>query len=53
VESIDCLSKISLNRFASTVYPLAGELKNKVAGIEETAVFNNSFSGKVYPGKPI
>jgi putative ABC transport system permease protein len=51
VESIDSLSKISLNRFASTVYPLADELKNKVTGIEETAVFNNSFSGEGISGE--
>jgi putative ABC transport system permease protein len=50
VESIDSLSKISLNRFASTAFPLAGELKNKVTGIEETAVFNNSFSGEGVSG---
>ena len=50
VESIDSLSKISLNRFASTAFPLAGELRNKVTGIEETAVFNNSFSGEGVSG---
>ncbi len=51
VESIDSLSKISLSRFASTVYPLAGELKNKVAGVEEAALFNNSFSGEGVSGE--
>ena len=51
VESIDSLSKISLNRFASTAYPLADELKNKVAGVEETALFNNSFSGEGVSGE--
>ncbi len=51
VESIDSLSRISLNRFASTTYPLADELKNKVAGIEETALFNNSFNGEAVSGE--
>jgi putative ABC transport system permease protein len=51
VESIDSLSKISLNRFASTTYPLADELKNTVTGIEETALFNNSFSGEGVSGE--
>jgi len=54
VESIDSLSKISLNRYASTVLPLAEELKNKYTGIEETAVFNSSFYGEgVYNDKRI
>jgi putative ABC transport system permease protein len=51
VESIDSLSKISLSRFASTAYPLADELKNKVAGVEETALFNNTFSGEGVSGE--
>ena len=51
VESIDSLSKISLNRFASTAYPLASELKNKYTGIEDVAVFNNSFNGEGVSGE--
>jgi|WetSurSiteA1Bulk_404760.scaffolds.fasta_scaffold02584_2 putative ABC transport system permease protein len=50
VESIDSLSKISLNRFASTTFPLAGELKNNATGIEETALFNNTFNGEGVSG---
>jgi putative ABC transport system permease protein len=45
VETIDSLSKISLNRFASTAFPLGAELKNNYTGIEQAAVFNNSFRG--------
>lgn len=51
VESIDSLSKISLNRFASTTFPLADELKDKIAGIEETALFNSSFNGEGISGE--
>jgi putative ABC transport system permease protein len=51
VESIDSLSKISLNRFASTAYPLASELENKYTGIEDVAVFNNSFNGEGVSGE--
>jgi len=51
VESIDSLSKISLNRFASSTYPLVGELKNNVAGIEDVALFNNSFYGEGVSGE--
>jgi putative ABC transport system permease protein len=51
IESVDSLSKISLNRFASTTFPLAGELKNKVTGIEEAALFNNSFNGEGVSGE--
>jgi len=50
VESIHSLSRISLNRFAFTAWPLAGELMNNVSGIEETAIFNNSFYGEGVTG---
>jgi putative ABC transport system permease protein len=51
VETIDSLSKISLNRFASTAFPLAEELKNKETGIEDIAMFNNSFNGEGVSGE--
>jgi putative ABC transport system permease protein len=51
VESIDSLSKISLNRYASTTFPLAEELRNNYTGIEEAALFNNSFSGEGVSGE--
>jgi putative ABC transport system permease protein len=46
VETIDSLSNISLNRFASTAFPLAGELKSKYSGIENVAVFSTPFRGE-------
>jgi len=51
VESIDSLSKISLNRFASTTFPLGSELKNNNVGIEDAAIFNNSFNGEGVTGE--
>jgi putative ABC transport system permease protein len=45
IQSIDNLSKISLNKYASTTFPLARELTDHYGFVEEAVAVNNSFSG--------
>jgi putative ABC transport system permease protein len=45
IQSIDNLSKISLNKYASTTFPLARELADHYSFVEEAVAVNNSFSG--------
>ena len=45
VQSIDNMSDFSLNRFASTPFPLADELVNNYPFVEEVAFLRNTFSG--------
>jgi len=46
IQSIDNLSKISLNKYASTTWPLAKELKDNYPFIEDAVVLNSSFNGE-------
>ena len=43
IQTKDNLSKISLNKFASTTWPLAKELKENYPFIEETVAINNFY----------
>ena len=46
IQSKDNLSKIALNKYASTTWPLAKELKDNYPFIEETVALNNRFGGE-------
>lgn len=45
VQTIDNLSNFSLNRFASTAYPMAQEMADNYPFIEEAAFIRNTLSG--------
>lgn len=47
VQTVDNLSPYSLPRFASTTFPLAGELRKNYTFIEDATAVNNNFSGEV------
>ncbi len=54
IQSIDNKSEFSLNRYASTAYPLADELSNNFPFIEEAVMVKNSLRGDgVYNGNRI
>jgi len=46
IQSKDNLSKISFNKFASTTWPLAKELKDNYPFVEESVALNNRFTGE-------
>ncbi|MCX6254632.1 MAG: ABC transporter permease [Bacteroidia bacterium] len=46
IQSKDNLSKIALNKYASTTWPLAKELKDNYPFVEEIVALNNSFYGE-------
>lgn len=46
IESIDSLTDFSINRFASTAYPLAEEIRSTYPEAEDVAVISNRFNGE-------
>src|SRR4030043_275600 len=46
IQSINNLSKIALDKYASATWPLAKELKYNYPFIEDAVVLNNSFNGE-------
>ncbi len=46
IQSKDNLSKIALNKFASTTWPLANELKDNYPFIEDIVALNSNFNGE-------
>lgn len=46
VQSIDKLSKIAFNKFATTTWPMAKELKDNYPFVEDVVSLNNSFNGE-------
>lgn len=54
IQTIDNLSKVQLNRYASTTFPLARELRDNYSFIEDAVAISTSFGGEAdYNGNKI